>query len=195
MGLFMNIDEQAARKALQFVGTEEAKEIERNADLLNLFVGIVNSSLAALEGNTSAAIGQIDKYAGLAGYVGKEKANQSIMATSAAIQISTQTLSLLKLGANATPGAVVTALGAMFTKKVALAFGLAEDNKQVKLVSVAADCASSAISLGGAIATGVTVGATGVSIAFTPIGWVLLGAALAQAGASAYQFYAGTKSP
>ena len=189
----MKIDEKAAKQALQLDGSESAKEIDNNADLLSLFVGIVNSSLAAFEGNAAAALGQVDKYAGIAGYVGKEQGNSNVMATSTAVQISTQTLSLLKLGANATPGAIVAAVSAMFTKKVALAFSLVENDKQAKLISVAADCASSTISLGGALATGISVSAAGVGFALTPVGWVLLGAALAQAGASAYQAYASTQ--
>ena len=132
----------------------------------------------------------IDKHATIAGFAGKQGDIKGLMIAGSAIQISTQTLALLKLGANATPGAVIAALGAMFTKKASLAFGLAENNKQAKLLEVTTDCASSLFTLGGAIAIGVTTGAAGIAFSLTPVGWVLLGAALAQAGASAYQAYA-----
>lgn len=94
---------------------------------------------------------------------------------SAAVQLSSQTLTLLKLGANATPGQVLATVGATFTKKVALAMGLAENDKQAKLIAAFSDCASSVLSAGLA-----------VSAATTPVGWVLVGAALVQLGASAH---------
>jgi hypothetical protein len=184
----MQISESDAKKALQVLGptNKNAKEIEKNADLLNLFVGIVNASLAAMDGKTasekglSATLGLIDKHASIAGFTGKQNDIKALILAGNAIQISTQTLSLLKLGANASPGAVVATLGAMFTKKVSLALGLVENNKQAKMMEVTADCAASLFSLGGMIVAGVS----------GPVGWVLLGAALAQTGASAYQAYA-----
>lgn len=187
----MQISESDAKKALQVLGptNKHAKEIEKNADLLNLFVGIVNASLAAMDGKTagekslSATLGFIDKHASIAGFTGKQNDIKTLILAGNAIQISTQTLSLLKLGANASPGAVIATLGAMFTKKVSLALGLVENNKQAKMMEVTADCAASLFSLGGMIVAGVS----------GPVGWVLLGAALAQTGASAYQAYAATQ--
>lgn len=181
----MEISTQDARAALKVIrkNSPHAKEIEQNADLLNLFVGIVNSSLAALDGKVAGALGLIDKHASIAGFAAKSEGAKGLLAASSALQISTQTFSLLKLGANATPIAVVATVGAVFTKKVSLAFGLAEDDKQAKLISVGADCASSLLAFGGTIIAGVS----------GPVGWVLLGAALAQVGASAYQAYTTTQ--
>jgi len=180
--------------------SKQAKAVEQNADMLNLMVGVINASLAAVEGKGAAALGLIDKHAVVAGFVGKQENMKNLSLASTTVQISTQTLALLKLGSNASPAVLVTTLGAMFTKKVSLAFGLAENDKQAKLLEVSTDCASSLFSLGGAIAAMVTTGAgtagaagvaaAGVTLTLTPVGLVLLGAALAQVGASAYQAYA-----
>lgn len=184
--------------------SEQARAVEQSADLVNLLVGVINASLAAVEGKGAAALGIVDKHAVVAGFVGKQENAKNLVLASTTVQISTQTLALLKLGSNASPAVLVTTLGAMFTKKVSLAFGLVENDKQAKLLEVSTDCASSVFSLGGAIAAMVTTGAgtagavgavgavtaAGVTLTLTPVGLVLLGAALAQVGASAYQAYA-----
>jgi hypothetical protein len=177
----VQIDARQAKEALGTLGSDNAsaKEVMNNAELLNLFVGIVNGSLAALDGKTSAVLGIVDKHASLAGFVGNAHQLKGLSAGSNAVQILTQTLALLKLGSSASPGMVVATVGAMFTKKAALAFGMVEDDKRAKIIAVATDCVSSFLSVGIAAA-----------MATNPVGWVLLAAAAAQAGASAYQAYA-----
>ena len=145
----MSFTPEVLKQTLRTVDTDATRQVEQNADLLNLFASILNGSLAALDGKTpseikiSAILGGIDKNASLAGFVGKVENSKNFMVGSAAVQLSSQTLTLLKLGANATPGQVLATVGAVFTKKVALAMGLAENDKQAKLIAAFSDCASS----------------------------------------------------
>ena len=178
-----SIDTKTARQALLSVDTEKTREIAQNADLLAMFVGVMNGSLAALEGNVSAALGFVDKTATVADVAGKVANNQTVRVSAASTQLITQTLSLLKLSSTASPGAVVATVGAIFTKKVALAFGLAEDNKQAKLIGATADILSSVL----------TVGLAAAELS-TPVGWVLLIGAAAQLGVSSYQGYIAVQS-
>jgi hypothetical protein len=165
------------RKALEKPNTDACRAVLNNADLFALFVGVVNGSLAALEGAPSAALGFADKWATVADASGKMTNNKTLRAAAGGTQILTQSLSLMKLGANATPGAVMATVGAMFTKKVALAFGLAEDDKRAKIIAAVADVTSSVLA----------VGAIGLATTATP--GILIVAAYAQLGVSGYQAY------
>ncbi|RVU43780.1 hypothetical protein [Rubrivivax rivuli] len=167
------------RAALDSVGTPAAKAVSQDAELTGLLTDILNGTLAASEGKLGAALGFADKYAALADFAGKSRQNQTVRAFATSSQILTQTLGLLKLGSNASPGMVLATVGAMFTKKVALAFGLVENDKQAKLVAATADFASAALTVG--------VAAAGLS---NPVGWVLMAGALAQLGATTFKGYA-----
>lgn len=177
MGRAVTADE--TRAALNSVGTPAAREVSQNAELTGLLTDILNGTLAASEGKLGAALGFADKYAAVAEFAGKSVDNQTVRAFAVSSQMLTQTLGLLKLGSSASPGMVVATVGAMFTKKVALAFGLVENDKQAKLLAATADFASA----------GLTVGIAAAGLA-TPVGWVLMVGALAQLGASTYKGYA-----
>jgi hypothetical protein len=70
---------------------------------------------------------------------------------------------------------VIATVGAMLAKKTALAFGLAPDDKQAKLIGACAEIAASAG----------TIFDT-VSVDMTPIGWAAIAAALASAAIAAH---------
>lgn len=169
------------RAALDSVGTPAAKAVSQNAELTGLLTDILNGTLAASEGKLAAALGFADKYAAVADFAGKSAQNPTVRAVAASSQILTQTLGLLKLGSGATPGVVVATVGAMFTKKVALAFGLVENDKQAKIVAAMADFAAALLT------AGVTYTLT------SPLVPVLMVGALAQVVSTAYKGYAACK--
>jgi hypothetical protein len=171
----MPITTEQARRALQAQGGENAKAVAADAELLGKLVDMLNGTLAAGEGRLAGVLGYIDKNAALCDVVVRGKDAKTVKAASASVQILTQTLALLKLGSQASPAMVTATVGAMFSKKVALAFGLAENDKQAKLVSVVAD-----------MAAGVTTAGIAFATAATPFGWVLFVGALASAGLSTY---------
>lgn len=173
------ITAEDTRAALHAVGTPNAKAVANNAELTGLLVDILNGTLAAAEGKLGAALGAADKYGSLADFTGKQLNNSTVRAVGASSQILTQTLGLLKLGSNASPGMVLATVGAMFTKKMALAFGLVDNNRQAQLLGATADFASAALTVG--------IAAAGLS---TPVGWVLMVGAVAQLGATTYKGYA-----
>ncbi|MBK6740563.1 MAG: hypothetical protein IPG64_23390 [Haliea sp.] len=133
------------REACRALGTESGREVADNAELTALLVSILNSSLQASQGKLDAVLGFVDKHAAVAGYAGKSVGNDTVRVSSASAQILTQSLILIKLGSNASPGMVVATLGAMFTKKMALAFGLVDNNQQAKLLEVTSDMVSSTL--------------------------------------------------
>jgi hypothetical protein len=175
------ITEAHASVALRKVNSPATQTIEQNADLLALFVTILNASLSALEGQPllGLTLGTADKFSAIGDFMGKSANNREVRAAAVSTQLLIQTLGLLKLATNLSTGRVVVTVGAMFTKKVALAFGLVEDSKQAKLIAAGADIVSSILTVG--------VGAVELS---NPVGWVLLVGAVAQFGVSAYNGYA-----
>jgi hypothetical protein len=182
--LTVQISPQQCRDALRQCETPATKVVVDNSDLLAMFTGIVNGTLAALEGNSSAALGLVDKWATVTDVAGKSSGITGLRLASSSVQLVTQTLSLVKLGSAASPGRVVATVGAVFTKKVALMFGMAADEKQAKLVAAAADLVSSTLVVGIGVAE-VSAAAAGA----TTVPWILLVGAIAQLGASAYSSY------
>jgi hypothetical protein len=176
-----NLSEQQCRQALATVDSQATREVMNNADLMAMFVGITNGSLAALEGGPAAALGIADKWATVTDAAGKAAGNTMMTTTAASAQIITQSLSLIKLGSAASPGMVVATVGAMFTKKVALMFGLVPEDKTAKLVAAIADLTSSVLIVGTSVAA--------VSASATAVPVILLVGAVAQLGASGYQAY------
>lgn len=175
------ISEQQCRQALAAVDSPATRDVMNNADLMAMFVGITNGTLAAIEGGPSAALGIADKWATITDAAGKAASNSTVTTTAASAQLITQTLSLIKLGNAASPGMVVATVGAMFTKKVALLFGMAPQDKSTKLVAAIADLTSSVLIVG--------TSAAAVSASATAIPVILLVGAVAQLGASGYQAY------
>lgn len=139
-------------EALKVADTKATRDIMNNTDPMARFVGVINGTLAALEGGSSAALGLADKWATIADAGGKMAKNNTCHAAASSAQILTQTLTLVKLGSNASPGMVVATVGAMFTKKVGLMFGLVDDNKQAAIVSATADVTASLLVVGTSIA-------------------------------------------
>ncbi|WP_028310730.1 hypothetical protein [Derxia gummosa] len=167
------INESSVREAYRQVGTEKALAVARDSDLIALSVSILNAGLAGMEGKLAGALGSVD---GVTDAGGKLAGNQGVKTAAASAQIINQTLALLKLANNTSPGVLVGTVGAMFTKKVSLAMGLADDNKQAQLIGAWSDLLSSLL----------TAGVTAATIT-TPVGVVLMAGALLQVGVSIYQ--------
>ncbi len=179
----MPVTTEHLRGALQAQGGPNAQAVLADAQLMGKLVDMLNGTLAAGDGRLAGVLGYIDKNAALCDVVVRGKDAKTLRAASTSVQILTQTLGLLKLGANASPAMVTATVGAMFTKKVALAFGLAENDKQAKLIAAIAD-----------MAAGVTTAGIAVATASTPFGWVLVVGALASAALSTYQAGAEVRS-
>ena len=175
------VSNDQCRQALAAVDTDASREVMNNADLFAMFVGLTNGSLAALGKPIDAAFGVADKMTTLADGAGKIANSKTVKLTSSSAQIIIQSLSLIKLGTAATPGMVVATVGAMFTKKVALAFGLVEDDKSAKIVAAIADLTSAIL------VTGISY--TAIAGATTIVPAILLVGAAAQLSVTGWQAY------
>lgn len=171
----MHVDADKTKAALLASGGAEARKVALDAELLSKLVDVLNATLNASEGKVGLLLGWVDKHAALADIAARAGGHQGVKLASTSLQITTQTLSLMKLSAQASPGAVVATVGAMFCKKVSLAFGLVDNDKQAKLVAATADLIASTTTFGLAFAA-----------ASNPLGWIIATAAFASAGLAGY---------
>ncbi len=181
----IQVTEAQCLEVLKACNTPATKELVNNSDLLSTFVGVINGTLGALEGNAGMALGTADKWTGVADLAGKSAGNKNVHVAASTVQIFTQSLSLIKLGPSATPGAVLATVGAMLTKKVALALGMAGEDKKTKLLAASADLVASSCSVGAGYLALTAAAAAGA----TTIPWILLIGAVAQLGVSGYATY------
>lgn len=129
------------------------KPVSFDADMMTMFVGVVNGALGMLEGAPGmmrTARVAWEQGAAVGEYVGKAADNISLKGIVAGGQIIAVHANLLLLASEThlVPGQVYATLGTTFVKGITLCLAQVEDNKRARLVGAIADIVTSLAAAG-----------------------------------------------
>jgi len=156
-------------QALQEADTPATRAILKDTDAYGFMLTTIIGTIKMASGKPGDIIeGVVDKATGTADIIGKGGNSDTFNLTNATSQMFIQTLSLASLAGKTHPGIILATVGAVFFKKIALAMGLANDNKQAKCIGAFADLSSAVLTTGvattaafatGGVATVLAIGA------------------------------------
>lgn len=175
--------EEAVTEALRQRDSAVSRSTVKNADLVKLMAVQLEQTLKlaqdASAGGASMALAK--KGLETSKLVQKSANSQPLKVANFFVDEMLQTLSLLKLAGDVTPGKVYATVGTMFVKKVAIAFKFGGGTADHQCVAAWADLAGAA-------------GATFLAIptALTPVTVLILVASVAQLSVAGYNAYACT---
>ncbi|OYU98175.1 MAG: hypothetical protein CFE45_17510 [Burkholderiales bacterium PBB5] len=144
--------EQAIRGSLRQAGTPAAKAALANADVVKSMAAQLEATLGLVkEGvplGVSVTLGLAKKGLENSKLVQKATDSKALKIGNFFADEMLQTLSLLKLAADASPGKVAATVGTMFLKKTSAAFNFGATSKDQKCIGAWLDVAGSAAGLG-----------------------------------------------
>lgn len=172
--------EEAITQALRQRDSPVSRSTLKNADLVKLMAVQLEQTMKLAQAVSATGLTMALAKKGLetSKAVQKSGGSKPLKVSNFFVDEMLQTLSLLKLAGNVTPGKVYATVGTMFVKKVAIAFKFGGSTAQQQCVGAWADLAGAA---------GVTFLAA--PTALTPVTALILVASVAQLGVAGYNAY------
>ena len=158
----------ALTSGLQRADTENTRAVLQDIDAYNFMLSMFNNTVGMASGSkVDIAVGLANKALSTTDLVAKSSNANGVAIGSAATQIILSSLSLLSLGAKATPGQVLATAGTMLATKKSIALGMVgNDDKKAKCLAAFADIAAGAGTVAmAALAAAPTGGLTAFMIA------------------------------
>ena len=134
----------ALTSGLQRADTENTRAVLQDIDAYNFMLSMFNNTVGMASGSkVDIAVGLANKALSTTDLVAKSSNANGVAIGSAATQIILSSLSLLSLGAKATPGQVLATAGTMLATKTSIALGMVgNDDKKAKCLAAFADIAA-----------------------------------------------------